>query len=78
MHPAAVRCPDKNEHVRNPVRQIIDDLTPPARLAGGERNHSIKHVAPEPEEAKQRRGHQKERMVANTPETDGGEDREAY
>lgn len=56
----AMRNACENEDVGKSVGKIIEDFATAARFARRERNHSIKHVAPEPKVAERGSDEQKE------------------
>src|SRR5437588_2150324 len=70
MTEAAVSYADKDDHIRNAVRQFIDDLAAPACLARGERDHAVEHVEPEPQIAKSNSDNQQCRHGLPLPETE--------
>ena len=41
----------ENENVRDPVGQVVQDLAAEAGSPGGERDHPVEHVEPEPDVA---------------------------
>src|SRR5205823_6690807 len=64
IHQSAVRDADKNDYVRNSIRQIVQNFTALARLACRDRDHSVEHVEPEPQITKQRRNDQEPSTVS--------------
>ena len=72
MHPAAVGRTDKYDHVRNPVRKIVDDFASPVAFppASATIPSSMLHQS---RRNKKRRDHEQNRISASLPERERGE-----